>query len=441
MRNKIFQKLVVLGGITILLLIALSSIGGITRERKQRFHSVQQNIAESYAGLQRVVGPIFLFEYRQRWMGKLYNKEKESWYEKEMTSLKTLPIFPELLHYDGSLQVQERYRGIYKANVFQSSGRITGSVKFPEAAVLRTEQDSKIEIVSAKACLIISDPRGISRIPVFEWNSEDLEVSAGSGLSANGMGIHAELPDSQALFGQQKPFAMDLNIHGMGEFQFVPVGSDNVVRLESAWPHPSFTGDFLAVDRSVSPEGFSAEWSVNGLASSAQRDLQNGKFDQIQYFGVSLVDPVNPYPLTDRALKYGFLFVFITFAAFFLFELVKALKIHPIQYGFVGLAQAIFFLLLLSLSEHIGFGSSYLIASVATIGVISLYLCGVLRGLKRGIFFGGILTILYGALYGLLQSEDHALVAGSALLFGLMSVVMVLTRKIDWYTLGTRQNE
>lgn len=439
MRNSIFLKLLVLGGISILLLIALSSISGLTQERKQRLQEVQRSIAESYAGPQRITGPVFLVEYRERWTGKLYNKEKDSWYVQEMDTLRTATLFPEQLRYNGALEVQERYRGIYKANVFQSRGRIEGSVDFPPLERLQKEHASTIELVSAKACLLVSDPRGISHVPALEWNGEALDVLPGSGLKVEGKGIHADLPNADSLPGQTVAFSLDLNVHGMGRFEIVPMGSDNQVRLESAWPHPSFIGDFLAVDRTVSSEGFVAEWSVNGLACSAQQAMSNGKLNQMQYFGVDLINPLNPYPLTDRALKYGFLFVFITFAAFFLFELVKELKIHPIQYGFVGLAQALFFLLLLSLSEHLGFGRSYLAASTATIVLISTYLCSVLKGFKRGVFFGGILALLYGALYALLQSEDHALLAGSTLLFGLVTVVMMLTRKLDWYALADRQ--
>jgi inner membrane protein len=221
----------------------------------------------------------------------------------------------------------------------------------------------------------------------------------------------------------------------------VPIGSENRIRLESSWPHPSFIGDFLATDRTVSDGGFDAAWNVNSLACSARQDVDAGKPNATQYLGVALIDPINPYPLTDRALKYGFLFIFITFAAFFLFELVKQLRIHPIQYGFVGLAQAIFFLLLLSLSEHLGFGLSYFAASAATICVICIYLCSVLKGLKRGLLFGAMLGVLYGALYGLLLSEDHALVAGSALLFGLLALAMMATRKLDWYALSERQKD
>jgi inner membrane protein len=439
MRNRLFLKLVVLGGISILLLTALSSVDGLARERRQRFHGVQRNIADSYAGEQRITGPVFVVEYRERWTGRLYNKERETWYEKEMEALRTATVFPAQLRYTGSLSVQERYRGIYKANVFQSTGRIEGTVDFPELTEFRKEPDASIELVSLRAAFLIRDPRGISSVPYLEWNGRELPVSAGSSLQPDGDGIHAELPDAAALFGSGSTFAMDLMLHGMGQLEFVPIGSENRVRIESPWPHPSFTGDFLAADRTVSAEGFDAEWRINGLACSARQQLLAGETKDLQRLGVSLIDPVNPYALTDRALKYGFLFVFITFAAFFLFELTRELHIHPVQYGFVGLAQALFFLLLLSLSEHLGFGASYLAAGLATVALLVVYLCSVLKGLRRGLFFGGLLSVLYGTLYALLQSEDHALLAGSALLFGLTALVMLLTRRLDWYALSARQ--
>lgn len=435
---KVLLKLGMLGGISLFLLVALSSIGGLTQERKHRMQEVRRNIAESYAGPQRILGPVFSVEYRESWMGKLYNKEKESWYEKEMVAVRQAVIYPKQLEYEGSLQVRERYRGIFKAHVYQSEGRITGSVAFPAIGTFQSEQNSTIELLSAKACLLIGDPRGISTAPVFSWGKETLEVEPGSALGVDGLGIHAELPEVGNLPGKVFDFSLNLDVHGMGRFEFVPIASENQIKITSAWPHPSFIGDFLATNRTVSDSGFSAEWKVNGLACSAQQTMDAGKLNKIQFLGVDLIDPVNPYPLTDRALKYGFLFVFITFAVFFLFELVKQLRIHPIQYGFVGLAQAIFFLLLLSLSEHIGFGWAYLSASAVTIGVIALYLCSVLKGVKRGLLFGGVMAVLYGALYGMLQSEDHALVAGSVLLFVLLAIVMLRTRNVDWYALGAK---
>ncbi|MEN7972474.1 MAG: cell envelope integrity protein CreD [Verrucomicrobiota bacterium] len=440
MRNRMFLKLVVLGVVSIVLMMVLSSIKGLAQERKGRLSEVQCDIASSYAGTQRIAGPVFAVSFREFWSERLYNKEKDTWYDKEMNRLQTKLFFPETFSYAGTMGVQERYRGIFKANVFQSEGRVQGQVSFPEVGALAAKKGSRVELVSAQACFLISDLRGITHVPEFKWNNEALEVSSGSDLDHVGEGIHAKLPAMESLFGGAVfSFEMGLDVHGMGQLEFVPIGAENQMRLASEWPHPSFVGDFLATERTISEEGFTAEWNVNGLACSARQQLESGS-GHLQRLGVSLIDPVNIYPLTDRALKYGFLFIFITFSAFVLFEMLSGLKIHPVQYGFVGLAQAVFFLLLLSLSEHLGFGLSYLSASAATIVLITFYVCHILKGVRRGLSFGGLLALLYGVLFALLQSEDHALVAGSALVFGLMTLVMLLTRKVDWYAPGTRQD-
>lgn len=434
MRNRMFLKLVMLGGLSVLLLIALGSIGGITRERKIRLEAVQEDIASSYAESQQVVGPFVLVEYQETWTERQYNEEKDLWYSKECSSPRTALFYPDTLSYDGKLTVQERYRGLFKANVFRSKGRMFGSVSFPDQSALRTKDQSVVELTAARICVLISDPRGIASVSGLNWGDQLLKLEAGSKFRDR-KGIHAEISDAAALWNREFLLNLELDLNGTGDIRFVPLGSTNSFKLASDWPHPSFIGDFLATDRTVSDSGFNAEWNVNELACSAQQGLSDGELRGLQAFGVALIDPVNPYPMTDRALKYGFLFIFITFAAFFLFELIRRLRIHPIQYGFVGLAQALFFLLLLSLSEHIGFGAAYLTGTLATVGLISVYLCSVLQGLGRGLLFGGILSVLYGVLYGLLQSEDHALVAGSVLLFGLLALIMLLTRKVDWYNL------
>ena len=185
---------------------------------------------------------------------------------------------------------------------------------------------------------------------------------------------------------------------------------------------------------------FLAGKTVPSLAAAARSRVckrpRRHRRDGIDAVGVSLVDPVNVYSQADRASKYGLLFVLLTFVGFFMFELIKQLRIHPIQYGLVGLALAIFFLLLVSLSEHIAFRWAYLAASVACIGLLGFYLSAVLRSAGRGLGFAAMLATLYAALYGLLVSEDNALVLGSGLLFVILAAIMLVTRKVDWYQLA-----
>jgi inner membrane protein len=239
---------------------------------------------------------------------------------------------------------------------------------------------------------------------------------------------------------------LEMAIAGTQSLGIVPVADSNRIELQSGWPHPQFSGRFLPNQRSIGDDGFRASWNISSLASAAQSQVLDpsierltpraGEVEQgtgVDSVTVALVDPVDVYTQVDRASKYGILFVLLTFVGFALFELVKQLRIHPLQYLLVGLALAIFFLLLLGLSEHMAFWQAYVLAAAACIGLQFVYLSGVLRGWWRAGAFATMLTALYGALYSLLVSEDNALLMGSLLLFGILAVVMLVTRRIDWY--------
>jgi len=237
----------------------------------------------------------------------------------------------------------------------------------------------------------------------------------------------------------------------------MPLAQRNTIELTSSWRHPQFNGSFTAREKSIGDNGFRALWEVSSLASNAQAQYLAGKMQEASAIGlsssygagqggdvdvisVSLVDPVNIYSQADRASKYGILFVVLTFVGFFMFELIKQLRIHPIQYGLVGLALAIFFLMLVALSEHIAFGQAYLIASAACIGLLGFYVSHVLGSWPRGLGFAAMIATLYAALYGLLISEDNAMVMGAGLLFAILAGIMVVTRKVDWYKVGASVN-
>jgi inner membrane protein len=232
-----------------------------------------------------------------------------------------------------------------------------------------------------------------------------------------------------------------LNLQGMERLEFVPAGKETIVKVRSAWPHPSFVGRFLPERRTVTDTGFDATWHATYFASDMEQ-LWNGCGQREcpalteNLLGVAFIQPVDIYLQAERTVKYGVLFLGLTFAVFFLFELFKWLAIHPIQYGLVGVALAIFYLLLLSLSEHLSFWLSYLIAATACVGLLGFYAAYVLRGVRRAAGFASLLAGLYGVLYVLLQLEDYALLMGSLLLFAIIAIVMALTRKVDWYQLG-----
>jgi inner membrane protein len=226
---------------------------------------------------------------------------------------------------------------------------------------------------------------------------------------------------------------LELNLAGTETLGIAPVGDSNHLDLRSGWRSPLFGGQFLPRTRDVGSEGFHAVWDVSSLASGTQVQLEANPLKKLDAMNVSLTTLVDPYSLSNRAVKYGILFVLLTFGGFLMFEVMKELPIHPVQYLLVGFGLAIFFLLLVSFSEHMAFGFAYAVASIACIGLLTFYLSHVLRSLARGLSFGAMLTLLYSAIYGLLISEDNALVLGSLMLFCLLALVMFVTRKVDWY--------
>ena len=212
------------------------------------------------------------------------------------------------------------------------------------------------------------------------------------------------------------------------------------MKLTADWPHPSFYGQLPK--KELGETGFSAEWQ-NTYASLKNTRLLSGSLndlgrmqDQGSIYGLALINPVNIYSMTDRTLKYGLLFIVLTFMAFFLFEVLKELKIHPIQYGLVGLALATFYLLLLSFSEQVGFALAYVCASTACTLLICWYVSHLLGSISRALGLGFMLALMYGVLYVIISSEDLALALGSSLVFAVVFAVMWVTRKVDWYAMG-----
>lgn len=242
---------------------------------------------------------------------------------------------------------------------------------------------------------------------------------------------------------------MELGVLGTSEFNVIPVGRESQVSLSSNWASPGFVGKYLPVRHEISAKGFTAQWAVSFFSTNLEESLHHcsgaDTGDCAEFYsrvlGVNFTDPVDQYLKTDRAIKYALLFITLTFGGFFLFEVLKRLAVHPIQYGLVGAALALFYLLLLSLAEHVGFGVAYIISSTACVTLIGLYVSAILGNAWRGLGFGAALAMLYGTLYALVSAEDYALLMGSALLFGLLATAMMLTRKVDWFALGRGEEE
>jgi len=235
---------------------------------------------------------------------------------------------------------------------------------------------------------------------------------------------------------QPLDITVTLQLTGTSRFAVVPAATATAVTLRSDWPHPSFGGRFLPLPetRTVDANGFSAQWAVSDLATDAVASVLKGD-KQLDTLDFSMVDPINPYVLSDRAIKYGLMFIVLTFVCVGMLELLVGRRVHPVQYLLVGLAISFFFLLLLSLSEHVGFGVSYGAAAAAVVALLAFYGTAMLGHVGRGLGFGALIALLYASLYIVLIQEQAALLIGALLLFGVLTVVMVLTRRIDWYAL------
>ena len=443
MQKTLIFKLGTIMGIVLVLMVVLSMIRGVINERQGWRSAAFQNIAQSLAGNQTLAGPILVIPYEEKEAIVTQNPLTQKPEQKIETHRLLAYVMPETLTIDGKVTAEERHRGIYSVPTYSTQMSIAG--KFALAGVL-PEQTENRRILWKEAFLwvSISDNRGIVSRPTLTWQGGQVDFIPGSNNNFElkrvaGGGISA--PIDLAHDVTSYPFSFDLTVAGTERIDWVPSAKDMTITLAANWPHPSFSGKFLPTTRDITADGFAAKWNISHFASNAEDLLQacaSGSCDGFvkNAFGVSFMTPVDGYHQTERAIKYGLLFISLTFISFFLFETLKRLPIHPIQYGLVGISLAIFFQLLISLSEHLAFAAAYSVAAAACVSVLGIYVSAVLKSAKRGIGFAGGLTALYATLYALLKSEDNALLLGSLLIFSVLSGIMILTRHVDWYKIG-----
>ncbi|KWN81192.1 cell envelope integrity protein CreD [Burkholderia ubonensis] len=441
MNRVLLFKSLITACLVLLILIPLHLVSSIVQERASYREDALRSIWSSYAGPQTMTGPILVVPYTEVTRIRTEAAPGQPASERVQTEAKRLLVFPKTLSVKGALATSVRYRGIHKALVYDLQSRWEGTLALPDLKQLQQSAGHvSFAIGNPYLAFGISDIRGLMAQPVLVLGGKRLTMEQGAQLPSLRQGVHADVdlgafPAASA--ENVVPFSIELPLLGAQSVAFAPIADQNDFSLKSAWPHPSFDGAFLPRTRTVDAGGFASAWSLTSFNTKVREQIAAGSGDEaLEAASVSLIEPVNVYLEAERATKYGALFVMLTFASFFMFELVKRLRIHPIQYLLVGLSLALFFLLLLSLSEHIAFEYAYLAASGACIGLLGFYLSFVLHSVKRGAAFAGLLALLYAALYGLLLSEDNALMLDSLLLFAILAGIMTLTRRIDWYSVG-----
>lgn len=433
--KPLLLKSLVVAGLALALLVPILMIQGLVAERQMRRNEAVGGIAHGWGGRQTVSGPYLAMPYERRWttvkQETVDGKPRETRTEHVEAQVVRVPVAS--VDWTLGADITEKYRGIYKARLYTARLAASGSFTMPPRASYE-DGTSRYKWGTPRLVLGVSDAAGIRAAPDIRLNDVEQPFSPGSGDAAMTGGLHVLLAGLDAARSRTYTFSMSIELAGSEAFALAPLGADTTVAMRADWPHPSFQGRFLPAQHRIGADGFSAAWKVSRFAD--QGDGRNCGFpcNRLgQEIGVSFIEPAGLYQQLERASKYGFLFLGLTFAGFMLIELLRRLAIHPIQYTLVGLALAMFFLLLVALSEHIAFAYAYAIATFACVGLITAYLARALNSMWLGLGFGTALAALYAMLFALLKAEDYSLLGGSLLLFGLLAAVMIATRRVDWY--------
>ncbi|HBX2062467.1 cell envelope integrity protein CreD [Klebsiella variicola] len=429
MKSPLFWKITTLIGCVVLLSLPLMMVRELINERADYRSEVVDAIEQSTSGSQKLAGPLIAIPITET-LSRMEN-QKEVNYQRSWEYY----WLPESLAVTGKQTVESRRVGIYSGQVWHNALQIKASFDPLRLAALR-----KTNIVLGPPRLVVSvgDARGIGAIHAPEVNGNVLSVEPGLGISGDGAGIHMPMP---ALAEDNKPLeiAFSLDLNGTGEFSLVPIGRNSELQLTSNWPHPGFLGSFLPTQREVSAAGYRAHWQSSWFANdmgSYFKDDMEIPWSRLPAFSADVMSLADQYQLTDRATKYAILLIGLTFMAFFVFESLTRRPLHPMQYLLVGLSLVLFYLVLLALSEHVGFTAAWLAASLSGAVMNGVYLQAVLRGWRNSLLFVAALLLLDGVMWFLLHSEDSALLLGTGVLVLALSVLMFLTRRVDWYALS-----
>jgi len=455
----------------LMLTMALFRIELLVRERQWRGSAAVESVERAHAAAQAVLGPLLERACTEEW-DVVTGTGKDQVVNTSRREFRLQQV-PARLAITSRTKADPMWRGLYKINAWV--GHFSVAADFTTLAALQPRPehpDGRTQCGAPVVVLALSDVRGV-RSAAVSADGQAVAVEPGTGGTSWAIepgyggtpsqgGLHSTL-SSARVDGEAgaRPLALlvELDLVGTSQLAWVPAAGSLRWTLDSDWPHPSFGGQFAPEQRSVRADGFSATWNVSSLATTAPADVGKGlglckansltpdaeytsaqaRSDRcLDLMAVGFIDPVDPHVLTDRATKYDLLFIVLTFIAVALIEVLSGRRVHPVQYLLVGSALALFFLLLLSLSEHLAFGQAYAIASAACAGLLGFYATSMLGRRGAGAAFGLGIGLLYGLLYTLLRLEQSALVVGSLMLFLALAAVMTLTRRIDWYALFAR---
>ncbi|UII22478.1 cell envelope integrity protein CreD [Fulvivirga ligni] len=431
-KNSVMLKVFTITIIGLLLLIPTSSIKSLISERQFNQTHVIEEVSSKWGGEQSLIGPVLSIPYKS-----YYKSDNVMKY-----AIHHAHFLPEKLIVNGEVEPNMLERSIYEIILYNAKIQVSGAFNKPDFSKWDIRPE---DILWSDAYLTIGIPdmSGVREEIKVNWDGSPEAVEAGvtnHDITSSGVTCHIPLVDSLQADGHKFDFNLDLNGHK--SLNFVPLGKSSQVKLASTWPHPSFNGNFLPSERDVTDDGFTAEWKVFSLNRNfPQQWLNNTHAVSGSSFGVDLILPVDDYQKNMRSAKYALLIVAFTFVIFFLVEVLNKKKFHPFQYILVGLALILFYSLLLSFSEHQGFDVAYLISSVATVALITMYVSAVMKDWKITVITSVLLCVIYFFIYIILQLQDFALLVGSVGLFAALAVLMYFSRNIDWYNINRRPVE
>ena len=423
--------------VALVLLIPVQMLRGLNQERAQLREVAVASVARGWGGEQLIGGPILAIPVTiPRSGGGPIHTTDVDWF-----------VLPESLTVESELKVEAERRklGVYEVPVYTTNvhAEAVFNMEPQLAALMRSESAAVVHLDRARIIVPISDTRGVRAVTLTGVGVGDGPFEPNRGFAISALAI-ALRTDAQIDKGSHQ-FDLTLQVAGTHALSFIPTAHSTTLQLSGNWTDPGFTRGFLPVERSVSSGRFNARWQIldlnRGFGSNWFADGVAAPALQDSAFGVDLVQPVDLYQQTERSVKYGGLFIALSLLTLFVWEHLARRPLHPIQYGLMGLALSVFYLLLLALAEHVGFRTAYIGATVALCGLLGVYLAGAFNSAPSGAGASAVFAGIYALLYLLVISEDYSLLAGSIALFALLATAMVLTRRLDWYQATARPQE
>lgn len=439
-KTSITARLIMVGTLTLILLIPLSFIDNLIRERSFRQIDVVNEINNKWGNNVLVYGPILKLPYKTYIETSTFNEKTKVYIKETKTEIKYAYIFPETLNSRVNVNSKKLKRGNFESAVFSTNMELTGNYAVPD---LISKDIKAKDILWEKATVIIktSNLKGIKNEVSLKLNNVNynFETNFNQGTSNTGQGLDG-LETNLLGIGdvpkiEDKVFSIRMSFNGSRSIRLIPIGKTTTLSMKSNWSAPSFIGNFLPNDetKSVSKDGFSADWKILHINRPFSQQYLHKLPNLTAYaFGTKFIVMVDEYKKSERSAKYGFLVIGLTFLVFFLIQTMSKINIHPFQYLMIGIALTMFYTLLVSISEHSNFLKAYLVAGTSIITLITLYSKSILKKWKFPIFIGISLTALYTFIYIIIQLEDYALLVGSIGLFIILASVMYASRKIDW---------